>query len=52
MSNTQKTSKDGQTSWTSSWLESKLNAKVSKPLKQTDTGRYYAALYNCGEANQ
>lgn len=44
----------GETSWESSWLKSKLHKTggLTKPAKQTDTERYLAALYNCGEAEQ
>ena len=44
----------GETSWESSWLKSKLlktaGSTTTKPAKQTDTERYLAALYNCGES--
>lgn len=39
----------GETSWESSWLKSKL-LKTAGSTKQTDTERYLAALYNCGES--
>lgn len=51
MTFTQTKTQSGSESYTASWLQSKLN-NVTKPAKQTDTERYLAALYNCGEAAQ